>query len=256
MNPRPILSALHQQTLHSLYARTVPWADRDPIVSFTFDDFPRTAYSVGGAILRCFGAHGTYYTAPGLMGTSNELGEQFLSEDIHSLVDDGHELASHTFSHLSSRAVPPSVYGEDFERGRKALREVAGIPDSGNFAFPFGHVTLNTKRIVGPKTSSSRSIFPGFNGPEVDLNLLRANSLYGGMDQFEKARQLILENEKRKTWLIFYSHDVRSTPSPYGCSPQLLEATAAYAIQRGCRILTVSEVVTELEARSALSSLK
>jgi hypothetical protein len=53
------------------------------------------------------------------------------------------------------------------------------------------------------------------------------------LDQLEKARQLILENEERKSWLIFYSHDVRSNPSPYGCTPSLLESTAAFAIQRG-----------------------
>jgi hypothetical protein len=70
--------------------------------------------------------------------------------------------------------------------------------------------------------------------------------LYGDLDQFEKTRQLILENEGRKSWLIFYSHDVRSKPSPYGCTPSLLESTAAFALQRGCRILTVREVLEEL----------
>jgi len=250
MNPRSVLSALRRQTLCSLYARTVPWGNRGPIVSFSFDDFPRTAYVAGGSILKSLGARGTYYVAPGLMGTCNEeLGEQFCSEDIHSLIQDGHELACHTFSHISSRSVPCSTYADDVDRGRKAMEEVAGIADSGNFAYPFGHVTLNAKRKLGPRMSSSRSIFPGFNGPDVDLNLLRANSLYGDVDQFEKAKQLILENEERKSWLIFYSHDVRTKPSPYGCTPSLLESTAAFAIQRGCRILTVRGVLEELGAR-------
>ncbi len=52
-------------------------ANRGPIVSFSFDDFPRTAYSAGGAILERFGVRGTYYAAAGLMNTANELGEQF-----------------------------------------------------------------------------------------------------------------------------------------------------------------------------------
>jgi peptidoglycan/xylan/chitin deacetylase (PgdA/CDA1 family) len=246
MSLRSALSAVRRETLCLLYKRTVPWGDRSPIVSFTFDDFPRTAYLVGGAILKKFDARGTYYTAPGLMNTANELGEQFTSEDVHSLLDDGHELACHTYSHISSRAVACSVYRNDVERGRKAMEEVAGISDSGNFSYPYGHVTLNCKRSLGPKVSSSRSIFPGCNGPEIDLNLLRANSLYGDMDQFEKAQNLILENEKSKSWLIFYSHDVRLKPSPYGCTPALFESTVSFAVQRGCRILTVKEALAEL----------
>jgi peptidoglycan/xylan/chitin deacetylase (PgdA/CDA1 family) len=249
MNPRSAYSALRRRVLCSLYARTVPWKDRGPVVSFTFDDFPRTAYIVGGAILNNLDARGTYYTATGLMSTTNELGEQFCSEDIHSLLRDGHELASHTFGHISPRAVSCSTYGADVDRGRKVMEEIAGVPDSGNFAYPSGHLTLMTKKTLGPRMTSSRSIFPGHNGPDVDLNLLRANSLYGDLDQLGKVQQLVLENVKQKSWLIFYSHDVRPNPSLYGCTPSLLEAAARFAIDRGCRILTVKGVMTELGVR-------
>ena len=178
MTPRFGLSALHRRALCSLYARAAPWGNRGPIVSFTFDDFPRTAFIVGGAILKNLGVRGTYYSASGLMGTANELGEQFCSEDSHSLPQDGHELASHTFSHISSRTVSCSKYTNDVDLGRKAREEIAGVADCGNFAYPFGHVTLMTKKTLGPRMISSRGTFPGLNGPEVDLNLLQANSLY------------------------------------------------------------------------------
>lgn len=251
MNPRAALSSVRRETLCSLYRRTVPWGNRGPIVSFTFDDFPRTAYVDGGAILQRLGARGTYYAAPGLMNTETELGEQFVAEDVHRLIEDGHELACHTFSHLSGRAVPSSAFGKDVDLGRKAMEDVAGVSDSGNFAYPFGHVTLMTKRSLGPRMCSSRSIFSGLNGPDVDLNLLRANSLYGGEDQLDKAKNLILENEKKKNWLIFYTHDVRPNPSPYGCTPSLLESTVSFAIERGCRILTVKAALAELGISSA-----
>jgi peptidoglycan/xylan/chitin deacetylase (PgdA/CDA1 family) len=249
MSPRSVLSAIRRQTLYSLYARRVLWEKREPIVSFSFDDFPRTAYVVGGAILKRHGVRGTYYAAPGLMNSANKLGEQFNAEDIRSLLHDGHELASHTFSHISSRSVPFSTYKADVDRGRKAIEELAGAADSGNFAYPYGEITLKAKKSLGPKVCSSRSIFPGLNGPEVDLNLLRANSLYGDLDQSEKAQRLILENEKRKTWLIFYSHDVRPKPSAYGCTPALLESTVSFALSRGCRILTVVDALAELGIR-------
>ena len=86
MSLRSVLSGARRKTLCSLYSRRVPWGDRGPVVSFSFDDFPRTAYTVGGAILKSLDVRGTYYTAPGLMDTTNHLGEQFRAEDLRSLL--------------------------------------------------------------------------------------------------------------------------------------------------------------------------
>jgi hypothetical protein len=33
-------------------------------------------------------------------------------------------------------------------------------------------------------------------------------------------------------WLIFFTHDVTGTPSPFGCKPGQLEAVVAYATER------------------------
>ena len=86
MNLRSQLGDVRRKILSSLHRRTIALGSLGPIVSFTFDDFPRTAYSVGGAILEKFGARGTYYVAAGLMNTSGELGEQSHADDLHSLL--------------------------------------------------------------------------------------------------------------------------------------------------------------------------
>lgn len=246
MNLRAHLGSLRRRLLSSAYSRPVLLGTRGPIVSFTFDDFPRTALTVGGRILRKYGVRGTYYVAIGLMNKSNELGEQFRREDLDTVLEDGHELASHTFSHISCRSVSGPKFRREVEKGRMAIEELTGRNDSGSFAFPFGEVTLNAKRMVGPDVSSSRGIWQGVNGPEVDLNLLRANSLYGDRDKCGQVQELIMENEQRRTWLIFYSHDVDGTPSRFGCTPELLEFAVALASERNGRILPVAEVVAEL----------
>ena len=79
MSLRQHLGSLRRRALCSLYRRTMPLGNAGPIVSFTFDDFPRSAYSVGGAMLEKFGARGTYYVTAGLMNVSNELGELFVA---------------------------------------------------------------------------------------------------------------------------------------------------------------------------------
>jgi peptidoglycan/xylan/chitin deacetylase (PgdA/CDA1 family) len=245
MSLRSSLGAVRRELLCRLHRRLVPLKNSEALVSFTFDDFPRTALSAGGAILENFGARGTYYAASGLMNTVNELGEQFCPGDLEAVVEAGHELASHTYHHISSRAVSGAGFYQDVEKGRKAIEEVVGA-ESGNFAYPFGDVTLAAKKTVGPAMGSCRSIFPGLNGPEADLNLLRANSLYGGLEGAHRAEELIAENSRRKSWLIFYTHDVRPNPSPYGCTPALFEAVVSNAARKGAKILTVGDALREI----------
>jgi len=244
MSLRSKLGSARRTVLCALYRRPVVLKNREPLVSFTFDDFPRTAYTVGGSILERYGAHGTYYAACGLMNTRNQLGEQFRLEDVDALLEEGHELASHTFSHISSRSVSCDNFCDDVKLGNDAVEKLSGI-HSGNFAYPFGHVTLATKRSLANSVTSARSIFPGCNGPEIDLNLLRANSLYGGLEELQRVEELIAENIQRNGWIIFYTHDVQAQPSAFGCTPALFEAAVAHAAHAGCRILPVQEAVEQ-----------
>lgn len=245
MSIRSGLGAARRRVLCSFYRRAAFLKNRGPIVSFSFDDFPRTAYLTGGAILERFGGRGTFYAAIALMNTCGELGEYFRAEDLHSLLRKGHELASHTYSHISCRSVSSGIFLEDVRKGKKAIEEETGMQSS-NFAYPFGHVTLQTKRIVGFELASARGIVPGFNGPEIDLNLLRANRLYGDVDAAEAVEDLIAENTRRKSWLVFYTHDVQPSPSNFGCTPALLEAAVSSAARSASRILTVQDTLAEL----------
>jgi len=239
---RTRLGVLRGQLLCSVYSRSVPLRNEKPIVSFCFDDFPRTAYTTGGAILQSFRAHGTYYAALGLMNTSTELGDLLRHDDVDSLLADGHELACHTYSHYSSRSVPSKVFESDVLKGRRAIQDLTGR-DAANFAYPYGHVSINAKKRIGQQMGSCRGIYGGINGPIADLNLLRANSLYGDVDQLAASESLLSENAKRGGWLIFYTHDVRTNPSPFGCTPALLDRTVSLAEEKNYRIASVAEVL-------------
>jgi peptidoglycan/xylan/chitin deacetylase (PgdA/CDA1 family) len=246
MSLRSRLGDARRQVLSSLHRRRVSLGTVGPVITFSFDDFPRTALTSGAGILERFGARGTYYVSMSLMNARNALGEQFRQGDLHTLLDRGHEVASHTFGHLSARKVSCEAFREDEQRGEQAIRDEIGFPASGNFAYPYGDVTLATKKRLGTERTSCRGTCPGMNGPDADLNLLRANSLYGGLDQADAAKKLIMENEKRGHWLIFYSHDVAANPSRFGCTPQLLEAVCSFAAERGARLMTVAQVMKEL----------
>jgi peptidoglycan/xylan/chitin deacetylase (PgdA/CDA1 family) len=248
---RSVIGNVRRRVVCSLYKRVVPLGQLGPIVSFAFDDFPRTAYVTGGSILKKFGVHGTYYTAIGLMNTSNDLGEQFRAADLNSLLADGHELAGHTFSHIPSSSVPLLAFQQDVIKGQEAIQEVTGSSPSANFAYPYGDVTLAAKKALGGQMMSCRSIYGGINGPDLDLSLLRANNLYGDVDRLAYVEGLISENKKQQGWLIFYTHDVRDTPSRFGCTPALLELAVSAVIRSGSTISTVAHLVDKLRPQSA-----
>jgi peptidoglycan/xylan/chitin deacetylase (PgdA/CDA1 family) len=249
---RSRIGEVRRQFISAMHSRPIPLGNYGPVVSFCFDDFPRSAYLAGGSILKSYGARGTYYASTGLMNTCNELGDQLRREDIDSVLADGHELGCHTFSHISCRHVPRSNYESDVQKGRDAIREMTGY-DPANFAYPYGHVTAHLKQSVGIQMRSCRGIYGGINAPMVDLNLLRANSLYGGVDQLPEAEALLSESLRQKGWLIFYTHDVCQKPSPFGCTPALLEECVFLAVKSGFKIARIAEVLDVTQGVSSES---
>src|SRR5215469_15892880 len=58
-------------------SRRVSLAWPGGVVSFTFDDFPKSALATGGAILERYRARGTYYASLKLAGAETVLGPMF-----------------------------------------------------------------------------------------------------------------------------------------------------------------------------------
>lgn len=236
--------ALVKASSRILWRRIVQLTLQRPVVTFCFDDFPRTALSCAGDILSRSGCHGTYYASAGLVNTTTELGEQFRQEDLADLLEEGHELGSHTCHHTSCRSVPFEAFVQDVWDGCKALEDMIGSAVSRNFAYPYGDVTLNSKRALTGMTSC-RGIYSGMNGPAVDLNLLKACALYGGTEQLNRIEEIVGTAEKYNRWLIFYTHDVRQKPSRFGCTPGLLESTLSFVLERVVPVRSVQEVLED-----------
>src|SRR5271155_5494249 len=108
------------------------------VVSFTFDDFPRSAWLNGGPVLEQYGARGTYYTAMGLAGTESPLGPMFELDDLRAAQARGHEIACHTFSHRDCRRAAPPEIAAEIDRNAAALSRALDGAAIDNFAYPFG----------------------------------------------------------------------------------------------------------------------
>lgn len=230
--------------------RKVVLPKSEPIVSFTFDDFPRSALSVGGSILKSHGARGTYYASMSLMDTTNQIGQNFSMQDLRELLTAGHELGSHTYSHHLCRTSTFSDFWEDTLRGEIEVRKCCGRSEPGNFSYPGGDVTLMAKPRLGTEMRSCRGVWGGIMGQFADLNLLKANRLYSRFLDMTTVERLISENRKRRGWLIFYTHDVRERPSAYGCSPSEFESVVRAAFRSHSLILTISQALDMIEGPS------
>jgi peptidoglycan/xylan/chitin deacetylase (PgdA/CDA1 family) len=221
------------------------------IVSFTFDDFPRSASTNGGPILENYGARGTYYTAMGLAGTENHLGRMFEIDDLRAAHAQGHEIACHTFTHRDCCRVAPAEIIAEIDRNTAALSEALDGAPVTNFAYPFGGVSLTAKNALGRRFASCRGTGRGINRGTVDLADLFSTSLYSANFDRDRLCQLIDDAQASGGWLIFYTHDVAEEPSPFGCTPAQLRSIVAYAAEN-TTVLPVRDVMAALGDRPAL----
>jgi peptidoglycan/xylan/chitin deacetylase (PgdA/CDA1 family) len=214
-----------------------------PMVSFTFDDIPKSAATTGARILEDHGARGTFYVSAGLVGTTSPNWDLVGVEEILALRGNGHEIGCHTFSHQRACDLDEQSMAEEIEQNREYLRTVDPSIKVTNFAYPFGYGSIWRKRQLRNEFTSCRSIVPGVNIGAVDLQFLRAIPLLDqhiDRDGIERAFDAALNNNG---WLIFYGHDVADRPSPYGCSPSLMKHALEAASRRKIPALTMAEAL-------------
>lgn len=212
-----------------------------PLVTFTFDDVPSSALTTGTALLDAYGAKGTFYIATGLLSQQDEHWINLGPDGVLALHRDGHEIGCHTHGHRRVCDVDLDGFASDIRRNRQELLAIEPSLALENFAFPFGWGSPGSKRELASLFRSSRSIVPGVNKGLIDLQFLRSSPLLDITIDRAGIETLLDEAMAANGWLIFYTHDVETDPSPYGCSPALLDHALRLAQQRGIRSVTLSE---------------
>jgi peptidoglycan/xylan/chitin deacetylase (PgdA/CDA1 family) len=232
----------HRMAMH---LRVEPFRLRNamPMVSFTFDDVPKSAATVGAAVLDAHGVHGTFYVIGSQVGASSPLWDMVDGEDIVALHRHGHEIACHTFSHLRVIDLDAAEMTAEIERSRQYFSAIDPSIKIENFAYPYGAGAVSHKRRLGEAFRSSRGIVPGVNSGTVDLQYLRAVPLMEANIDRDGVDRAFDEAVADNGWLIFYSHDVADSPSPYGCSPAFLRHALDEASRRNMPILSVADAL-------------
>lgn len=214
-----------------------------PMVSFTFDDAPISAANAGASMLEEYDARGTFYIAGGLVDAWSGNWTAASADDIVGLHRRGHEIACHTFSHARATDLTAAAMAVELEKNRSYLLGLNSSIKIENFAYPYGTGSVLRKDQLGKAFHSSRGILPGVNSGTVDLQYLRATPLIDRQIDRDGIDRAFDEALEKNGWLIFYSHDVEATPSPYGCSPELLRHALDAAARRKIPPMSVADAL-------------
>jgi peptidoglycan/xylan/chitin deacetylase (PgdA/CDA1 family) len=227
-----------------LAARRPARAPQRPMISFSFDDVPASAAEVGAPLLEERGVKGTFYVAAGLAGTDAVTGRMADADIMRRVAHAGHEIGCHTYTHLDCGQASACDAVEDVARNAETFA-AWGLPRPTTFAYPFGDVAPDTKRALAGRFSLLRALHKGIVVAGADLN--QAPSVcVDGPDGEAVVMRWLGRAAARRGWLILCLHDVSTTPSPFGCTPDALARLLDRSLEAGFEPVTVAEGAARL----------
>ena len=213
-----------------------------PLASITFDDFPSSAYQVGGPLLTSLGMRGTYFVSGSRIGQTISGIAYGSREEIAHAHEAGHEIACHGYEHRAFSRSSNLEISHSITQNLSLMRSILGdefMPQS--FAYPYGSVTPYGKKFVASRFAYARGTRVGMNGGHVDMAQLRVISLESYRWNPQALQAIIADSKRAPSWLIFLTHDIAESPSPYGTTPAVLHTVLCALKQADIPVLTLCE---------------
>ena len=237
----PLLTRIKRRIARHLPTKPLPMRNSAPLVSFTFDDVPDSAYLNGASVLDEYRLHGTFYIASGTCGTKDTHWRVIERDQVRDLHRRGHEIGCHTFSHRAVDELDAHELNDECRRNFESLRDLCPEIQLSSFCYPFGCVSLPRKLQLQKRFDTCRGIFEGINSGVADLSLLKVIELYDRTLSRDKLSHVLHQARRTAGWIIFYAHDVSEQPTHMGCSPGLLRTTIEEIRKQDILCCTVAE---------------
>jgi peptidoglycan/xylan/chitin deacetylase (PgdA/CDA1 family) len=238
-----LLSRINDRTTRAIPVKLVRGRLDRAVASITFDDFPRSAWIAGRPILDRHAAKATYYAAGRFCGEYEDGIEYYAPGDLADIRDAGHEIGCHTFSHLYGTGLASAALEQDADRNQAFIRDRLGDYPLSSFAYPYGDVSPRTKLLFSRRFPTSRGIQRGVNAGWIDLAQLKAIGLEHKAWNPAAIERAVDEAVRRNGWIIFFTHDVSETPSPFGATPEMLDHALASVRKAGVDFLPVKHAL-------------
>lgn len=217
-----------------------------PMISFTFDDFPRSAAETGASILERFGAKGCYYACTGFLGEIGPAGPYFEERDIMHLERAGHEIGAHTVAHLDCAKASTREALTDISHNVDQMRAVGVTTPIRQFAYPYGETHTELKRALADRFDACRGVLSGVNRKGSDAMQLRAFELGSDETSVARAFSLIEAAARQPAWLIFFTHGVSERAGKFDIKPQVLSTLVRRARDSGAALITPSQAIDQI----------
>lgn len=237
----------------ALYTATkyVPNRLGRPVLSLSFDDFPKSAGEAGWTMLAERGVRATYYFCADFAGRTVEGVRQFDREDLARLSALGHEIGCHTASHPEVPEIAPAALDAELERNAAFLRAAGVATPMRTFAYPYGRVGPRAKRRLASRFAACRGVHPRAHRAKADLGFLRCLSLEPHVLAERPLDAWLDEVVRERSWLILLTHDVEDDPSPYGITPAHLAEILSRVQAHGIETMPIADVVEALAPAAA-----
>lgn len=217
---------------HLMAAPTQVRPDR-PVVTFTFDDFPKSAID-GADIVENAGGRAGFFACTSFLGKrSPTMGEMFDAATLAELSQRGHEIGAHSHAHIDCARADMKAVEKDVGQNLVALTEAGLDATVSSFAYPYGETSFSAKSWVADVFASARGIQPGVNIGHADRAQLKAVELLDTAASRRRAQEMLKTAIRSKGWLIFFTHDVSWAPSAYGVPHTMIRELAEQAVAEG-----------------------
>jgi len=221
-----------------------------PLVSFSFDDFPRSALMQGGAILGEYGFAATYFACFGLMGRQTPTGEIFSRDDLPELQRHRHELACHTFDHCDAWGTAPADFEASCLRNQRWVARELPAANLTSLSYPISWPRPQTKRRVAKFYQCARGGGQTMNIGKTDVNYLKAFFLEQSRDDMDAIKRTVDQNARLGGWLILATHDVSNSPTRFGCTPEFFKRVVEHVLRSGATVLPVGQAFMRIFSAS------
>jgi len=232
-------------------SRVVTLRPAAAMATFTFDDFPRSAYETGGKIMEAAGTRATYFVVGSYMGRTIDGVEQYNEATLKAVHAAGHEIGCHTFDHKELGTNGSRFTRETCDRNLRFFQQTLGTTDTmTSFAYPYGDASRAVKGEISHRFPLGRGVRRRLNSDKVDLAQIDIVSL-----EMRHARELDLKNiiaeaVAKKSWIVFLSHDVSENPSPYGSTPAMIEEALNCLRSASMPVLTMKAAAAVIQGAS------
>jgi peptidoglycan/xylan/chitin deacetylase (PgdA/CDA1 family) len=235
--------------------------DKQKVVILTFDDGYKNQYSNAKPILDKYGFKATFSIVCNYVGNGDN---RMTWEEIKSLQQEGHDIASHTMNHDDLSKVPAQTVEYEVAQSKQCLLDQGINPKS--FAYPFngGSDDPTVLNIVASHydlartatdplaflscgddsncTTNKYSIMGWSHDSEKKNNAYNDQQMLGRFVQVVNSQNEYNTNGVNAVPILIW-HKIDNTNVEYSTSVDLFEAEMKYLYDNGFTVLTMADLV-------------